>query len=285
MKGIGIKMKKCITKILLIFLIVLVLFPIFLIVINSFLNNTEIGLIYDGMFNENSFVSPILMPAYPSLRSYEEVFLYCKQFYIMFWNSIKYVVLIVLGQMLVCLPAAWAFAKLEFPLKRLIYAVYILLMMLPFQVTMLSNYFTLDNLNMLDTPYAFILPTIFSTFPIFIMTRFFSNIPNELIEAGQIDGASTWHIFIYIAIPLNKSGIMAVLILQIIEIWNTIEQPLFFIKNEKYLPLSLFFPQLSSETLSKSFVVAIIMLIPPVLIFLIGRKELEEGIGKIGIEK
>ena len=203
----------------------------------------------------------------------------------MFWNSVKDTTLIVAGQVLTAIPAAWAFAKLRIPLRKMIFTIYIILMMLPFQVTMLSNYFMLNRTGLLNTPWAFILPCIFSTFPVFVMTRFFGDVPDEIIDAAKIDGAGSLQVFWYIGLPLGKSGITAVTVLQILEIWNTVEQPMFFIQNEMYFPLALFFPNLTPDTLGSSFVAAIVMMMPPLLVFLYGREELEIGIGHIGIEK
>lgn len=263
----------------------LILLPLLLVLISSFMETSEAGITYGGVLDGSAFASFVLMPARPSLSPYADLFLYCGQFYTMFWNSVKDTALIVTGQVLTAIPAAWAFAKLKIPLKKAVFTIYILLMMLPFQVTMLSNYFMLDRLELLNTPWAFILPCIFSTFPVFVMTRFFEDVPDELIEAAKIDGAGTIQVFLHIGLPLGKSGIAAVTVLQILEIWNTVEQPMFFIQDESHFPLALFFPNLTPDTLGSSFVAALIMMLPPVLIFLYGREDLEAGIGHIGIEK
>lgn len=263
----------------------LILLPLFLILVNSFMGAEEARLAFGGIFDNSRFVSLVLMPAEPQGRTYSDLFLYCRRFYSMFWNSVKDMSCIAAGQVVIAIPAAWAFAKLEFPLKKVFYAVYLLLMMLPFQVTMLSNYFVLDKAGLLDTPWAFILPAVFSAFPVFIMTRFFGDIPDEYLEAAEIDGAGLWQMFFYIGIPMAKSGIAAVTVLQILEIWNAIEQPLFFIHDKESLPLSLFFPNLTPDTWGSSFAAALVMMVPPVLVFLCGRNQLEEGISHIGVEK
>lgn len=263
----------------------LILLPLFMILVNSFMGAEEAALTFGGIFDNSRYVSPVLMPAGPKGRAYSDLFLYCRRFYVMFWNSVKDTSCIVAGQVAAAIPAAWAFAKLEFPLKKAFYAVYLLLMMLPFQVTMLSNYFVLDGAGLLDTPWAFILPAVFSTFPVFIMTRFFGDIPDEFLEAAGIDGAGPWQMLFYIGLPMAKSGIAAVAVLQILENWNAIEQPLFFIQDKDALPLSLFFPNLTLDTWGSSFAAALVMMVPPILVFLCGRNQLEEGISHIGVEK
>lgn len=274
-----------IKNIFLLMLAAIILLPLVLIFVNSFMEHNEAALTYGGVLGGSSPASVVIMPARPSLRPYADLFLYCSQFYAMFWNSVKDTAWIVAGQLLCSVPAAWAFAKLEIPLRRTLFTIYLILMMLPFQVTMLSNYFMLDQTGLLNTPSAFILPCIFSTFPVFVMTRFFGDLPKELIDAAKIDGAGGLQIFLQIGLPLSRSGIAAVTVLQILEIWNTVEQPMFFIKDESYFPLSLFFPNLTPDTFGSCFVAAMAMMIPPFLVFLYGREELAAGIGHIGVEK
>ena len=116
----------------------------------------------------------VCFPMYPTLRAYVELLLDSPGYFVMFWNSIRVTAGILLGQILVGVPAAWAFARYDFPLKKPVFTVYITLMMMPFQVTMLSNYLVLDRLGLMDTLWAVILPGAFSTFPVFIMYRFFT---------------------------------------------------------------------------------------------------------------
>ena len=113
----------------------------------------------------------------------------------MFWNSVKIVFLSVGGQLIVGIPAAWGFARYKFPFKKVLFTIYIVVMLMPFQVTMLSSYLVLDKLHLLNTHGSIILPAIFSTFSVFIMYRFFCNIPESIIESARIDGASEFYYF------------------------------------------------------------------------------------------
>ena len=92
----------------------------------------------------------------------------------MFWNSVKITAGVLIGQLLVGIPAAWGFAKYDFPLKKFLFFLYLVLMMMPFQVTMLPSYLTLDRMRLIDTQWSVILPAVFSTVPVFIMYRFFA---------------------------------------------------------------------------------------------------------------
>ena len=125
------------------------------------------------------------MPDYPAFSHYENVLLFTPQFYVVFWNSVKITAFILAGQLLVAVPAAWAFAIYPFPRRRLLFTVYLALMLMPFQVTMLSSYLVLNGLHLMNTHGAVILPAVFSAFPVFLIYRSFCGIPKELLEAAS----------------------------------------------------------------------------------------------------
>ena len=175
--------------------------------------------------------------------------------------------------------AAWGFARYEFPCKRGIFLLYIVLMLLPFQVLMLSDYLLLDRLRLLDSLWAVILPGMFSTFPVFIMYRFFAEIPDSLIESARLDGAREWQLFWYLALPMGSSGIIAALVLGFLEYWSLIEQPLTFIKDKSKLPLSVFLPDLTmTGKAGFLFAVSVVTFLPAIIVFMGGRDYLEQGI-------
>ena len=149
---------------------------------------------------------------------------------------------------------------------------------MPFQVTMLSNYLVLDKLNLIDTHLSIIIPGMFSTFPVFIMYRFFSEIPKEIVESARVDGANEFQIFIKIAIPLGRPGIISAMILGFFEYWNIIEQPMTFLKDKTLWPLSLYLPNISLENADIAFAASSITLITAIIIFFAGQKYLEQGI-------
>jgi len=150
---------------------------------------------------------------------------------------------------------------------------------------MVSSYLVLDKFHLLNTDFALILPTIFSTFPVFIMEKFFKAIPKSLIEAAKIDGAGELKIFFYIGIPMGASGIISAIVLGFLEAWNGIEQPLTFLKDKSLWPLSLYLPDISKEKLGVAMVASVIAMIPAILIFLFGQKYIEQGIAASGIKE
>ena len=185
---------------------------------------------------------------------------------------------ILAGQLIFGMPAAWGLARYSFRAKKMIYMIYIIMMMMPFQVTMLSQYLVLDRLHLLDTGAAVILPGMFSTFSVFIMYRFFCGISESVLEAARIDGAGEWRIFLRIGIPLGASGIISALVLSFLECWNMIEQSMTFLETKSLWPLSLFMPEISSSNAGFSLCASFMALLPAVFVFMAGQDYLEQGI-------
>jgi len=234
--------------------------------------------------NEGSVKWPLL-PSWPTLQPVFELLLDTPQFFVMFWNTFKLVIPSVLGQLLIGAPAAWALSRFRFRGRRLLTTIYIALMLMPFQVTMVPNYLVIDRLGMMDTVLAVILPFAFSAFPVFIMMKGFDSVPKALLEAAQIDGAGQFRIFISIGLPLGIPGILSALVLGFLECWNAIEQPMTFLKNPALWPLSLYLPQIVTEKLGLAMAASLLMLLPAALIFLFGQKYLELGIQSAGIKE
>jgi len=226
-----------------------------------------------------------LLPSWPTLQPIVELLLDTPQFFVMFWNTFKLVIPSVLGQLVFGAPAAWALSRFRFRGRRLLTTLYITLMLMPFQVTMVPNYLVIDWLGLMDTLWAVILPFAFSAFPVFIMIKGFDAVPRELLEAASIDGAGHLIIFARIGLPLGMPGILAALVLGFLECWSAIEQPMTFIKDQSLWPLSLYLPQIVSDKLGLSMAASLMMLIPTALVFLFGQKYLELGIQSTGINE
>lgn len=265
---------------LLIVLALLAVYPVIFLSAGSLMGADELedclGAVVSGAEGYASF--PVL-PKYPTLQHFAEVLLDSPEFFVMFWNSILITFGVLGGQFVAGTMAAWGFARYEFPCKRGIFLLYIVLMLLPFQVLMLSDYLLLDRLRLLDSLWAVILPGMFSTFPVFIMYRFFAEISDSLIESARLDGAREWQLFWYLALPMGSSGIIAALVLGFLEYWSLIEQPLTFIKDKSRLPLSVFLPDLTmTGKAGFLFAVSVVTFLPAVMVFMGGRDYLEQGI-------
>lgn len=226
-----------------------------------------------------------LLPYYPTLEHYRKVLLESPQFYAVFWNSVRLVTVILAGQLLLGVPAAWAFAVYRFRGSRALFYLYVILMLMPFQVTMLSQYLVLEQLGVMNTRLAVILPAVFSTFPIFLIYRSFCRIPSGLLEAGRIDGAGELALFWTIGLPLSMDGVLSAMVLGFLEYWNLIEQPLAFLKDKSLWPLSLYLPVGGADQAGTSFVVAVVTLIPALFVFALGRDYMEQGIVASGLKE
>lgn len=261
-------------------------YPIFFLLVGSLMGSQELKECLGAvMGSSEGYLTWHFLPLYPTLRSYVELLLDSPEFFVMFWNSVKMTAGILLGQLLVGAPAAWAFAKYRFPFQKILFTGYILMMMLPFQVRMLSEYLVLDQLHLLDSQWGIILPGIFSTFSVFIMYRFFEGIPDALIEAAKLDGAGHLWIFVMIGVPLGSAGIISAMVLSFLEYWNLIEQPMAFLSNQQSWPLSLFLPQISMNQAAFAFTASVFTLLPALLVFLAGRDYLEQGIASVGVKE
>ena len=192
---------------------------------------------------------------------------------------------ILAGQLVFGLPSAWGLARYPIPGKRFFYLLYILLMMLPFQVTMLSQYLVLNRLHLMDTTWAVIVPGVFSTFSVFLMYRFFCGIPEELLEAARIDGAGEWKIFWAIGVPLGSSGIFSALVLQFLECFSMIEQPLVFLQTKKLWPLSLYLPEIKEGQTGFALCCSLVALLPALCVFGMGQQYLELGITAAAVKE
>jgi len=233
---------------------------------------------------EGNAVWPLL-PSWPSLRPIAELLLDTPQFFVMFWNTFSLAIPSVLGQLLLGAPAAWALSRLRFPGRKTLMTLYITLMLMPFQVTMVPNYLVMDRLGLMDTLWAVILPFAFSAFPVFIMVKGFDAVPRALLEAASIDGAGHFRTFFFIGLPLGMPGILSALVLGFLECWSAIEQPMTFIKDQSLWPLSLYLPQIVTDRLGLAMAASLMMLIPAALVFLFGQKYLELGIQSAGIKE
>ena len=277
------KIRALLIRIVLAALLIFMVMPLIMLCTNSLMGKQELmetcGAVLSDYGTKTRFS---LFPQYPTLQAYVRLLLDSPEYFKAFWNSAILSVGVLAGQLLITVPAAWAFARFEFPGKSAVRFLYILLLLLPFQVTMVSGYLVLDTLKLLDTYLAVILPGVFSALPMFILSKSFAAIPKETIEAAKIDGAGNFCIFARIGIPLGMRGIFSVLVLGFLEYWNAVEQPLTYLKTETLKPLSLYLPMMVKEEIRSAFAASIITLLPAVLLFLCGRESLEKGIAASG---
>lgn len=228
--------------------------------------------------NTEGYISWKWIPDYPTLENFRELLFLTPEFLALFWNSMKLSACILAGQLLVGVPSAWCFAVYDFKGKNILFSVYVILMLLPFQVTMLARYLVLNGMGLLDTHAAVILPAVFSTFPVFLVYRGFRGIPRELYEVARIDGAGEWMIFRRIGLPLAEGSVMAAFVLGFFEVWNLMEEPLAFLKDMSLWPLSLYLPEIGADRAGRACAASVLTLAVSLQIFGVFRDSLEQGI-------
>ena len=275
------------------FLVISVVFvmPTVLTFTNSLMSKSEIAANYGQIFSSVSgdakvFVSTQtnlkLIPDMVTFDQYTNVLIKNPQYLIKFWNSVILTVPIVLGQIAVALFAAYGFARFEGKIRSLIFFTYVILMLMPYQVTLVPNRLVAEWLNLYDTRWAIILPGIFSPFAVFILTKFMRRIPNAMIEAAKLDGAGEMQVFCKICVPMSKGIIYSVAILVFIDYWNMVEQPLVLLKTSDMHPLSVFLSEINSGDAALAFAVASIYMVIPLLTFLYSEDYIVEGVAYAG---
>ena len=146
--------------------------PVFLVLSGTVLSRYELQeCLLPLITGADQFIGWKFFPQYPTFEHYLRVLFYTPQFFVVFWNSMKIVVLVLAGQLFLAVPAAWAFAVYRFRFRKVLFTLYVVLMLMPFQVTMLSNYLVLEELHLMNTHGAIIFPAVFSTFPVFLIYR------------------------------------------------------------------------------------------------------------------
>ena len=185
-------------------------------------------------------------------------------------------------QTIVASLAAYSFARYRGRFKELLFFLYVVLMLMPYQVTLVPNYLVADTLGIVNTRMSIILPGIFAPFSVFILAKVMRRIPVSYIEAAKLDGAGEVQIFTQICLPLSRSAIFSVVLLNFIDYWNMVEQPLIMLSDTDYHPLSVFLSKINSGDVGLAFAVAVIYMIPTLLMFFYGEDYLVEGIAYSG---
>lgn len=269
------------------FFAIMFLMPIVLTITNSFMAASEISANYGSVFATTDtggkvFISEKVnlkfIPDMVSFSQYITVLLKSPEYLFKFWNSVILVVPIVIFQLLVATLASYGFARYTGKIRNAIFFAYIILMLMPYQVTLVPNYLVSSWLNLIDSYWAIWLPGIFSPFAVYLLTKFMRRIPSSIVEAAQIDGAGEWQIYMKICMPLCKGAICSAAILVFIDYWNMVEQPLILLTDTEKYPLSVFLSKINAGEIGLAFAVATIYMVPSLLIFLYGEEYLVDGI-------
>lgn len=239
-----------------------VVVPILFTLVNSFSTGTAYG----------------LLPQQWSLAGWYEVLIRRPHYLVKFWNSLILSVAIAAGQALVASLAGYAFSKFRFPGREPLFFIVIIVMMMPYQVTLVSNYFVIRGLGLMGSWAALIIPAVFSPFGVFLLRQVFDTCPDELLDAARIDGAGDLTILFRILLPRSRAGVVSLVLLTFVDAWNMVEQPLVYLENSYDYPLSVFLSQMSGQDVGVLCVCGILAALPVLLLFLYYDQDLADGI-------
>ncbi|MBQ9975535.1 MAG: carbohydrate ABC transporter permease [Clostridia bacterium] len=271
----------------------LFLMPTVLTLTNSFMSETELtsnyGAVLGNVSGGSSYMSEEvnlkLIPDIVSFRQYITVLFQSPEYLLKFWNSVILTLPIVFGQLAIASLAAYGFYISRSKVKSVIFFSYIILMLMPYQVTLVPNFLVSESLGILGTRWAVVLPGIFTPLSVFILTKSMRRIPAAVIESARLDGAGEFKIFLKVCLPMCSSALYSVAILTFIDNWNMVEQVLILLDNVEKQPLSVFLSSINSGEVGIAFAAATVYMIPPVLLFLHGEENLVEGIAYSGSVK
>lgn len=266
---------------------VMFVMPTLLTIANSFMTSTEISANYGAMLenmteDKKTYISENInlkfIPDKVTFDQYKNVLLKNPDYLLKFWNSIALTVPITVFQMALAILTSYGFSRYPSKFKSIIFFAYIILMIMPYQVTLVPNFLVAEKFNILDTRWAIILPGIFSPFSVFLLSKVMKRIPVSYVEAAKLDGASELQILTKIHMPLCKGAIVSIAMLVFIDYWNMVEQPLVLMKDSAMHPLSVFLSQINTGDIGLAFAVGTVYMVPTILMFLYGEDYLLEGI-------
>ncbi len=271
------------------------LLPTVLTISNSFMTQSEISANYGKVFANVSgsdgkayiadTVNLKFIPDKVTLSQYIAVLIRSPDYLLKFWNSVILVVPIVLLQLVVASVTAYGFTRWRGKVRSFLFFFYVILMLMPTQVTLVPNYLVSDWVGLLNTRWAIILPGAFAPFSVFLLTKSMRRIPASLIEAAKLDGSSEWQIFKDICLPQCRSALYSIAILVFIDYWNMVEQPIILLPNADLQPLSVYLSTINTSEVGLAFAIATIYMVPSLLLFLHGEDYLVEGIAHQGSVK
>jgi multiple sugar transport system permease protein len=231
---------------------------------------------------------PAWLPTAWRWENYAAVFKSTVPFIAFAFNSVKVTFFVTLGQLITCTMAGFAFARLRFPGRNLLFVLLLASLMVPGQVTIIPVFIIMRRLGLVDSHLALILPGLTSAFGVFLLRQFFLTLPQDLIDAAKMDGASVWTTFTRVALPLAGPPVAALTIITFNGTWNNYFYPFIFINTWEKMTLPLGVTALrgfmggGNPTVVMACVTMTIM--PVLLVFLLAQRWFIEGVTQTGIK-
>ena len=267
---------KIVTYVLLVFWAIMVLFPFYWMILTSF---KEYG-------SYNAEFTPKFYTLSPTLQNYVDAFT-AVPLADYFLNTLIFTVGTTALMLLISIPAAFAFSRLDFKGKNFVFAIFLAMMMIPTELVIITNFTTITNWGLRNTFTGLILPSVTSVFYMYLLKENFSQIPNELYLAAKVDGTSDLKYLLRVMIPICKPTVITITILKVIECWNSYVWPRLITDNEAYFLVSNGIQEIREngfgrENIPAMMAAVVVISVPLIIIFLIFRKKIMSGVARGG---
>ena len=267
---------KVLIYVLLVIWAVIVLFPFYWMVLTSI----------KSFASYNSEYIPRFLPTEPTLQNYADAFT-TVPLGRYFLNTLIFTVTTTGLMMLVIVPAAFAFARLEFKGRNAVFALFLSMMMIPTELVIITNYVTIVNWNLRNTYLGLILPSVTSVFYIYLLKENFEAIPDELYQAAKVDGTSDLKYLIKVMIPICQPTVVTIIILKVIECWNSYVWPRLITYDSNYFLVSNGIQEIREngfgrENTPAMMAAVVVISVPLIVLFLIFRKKIMAGVSRGG---
>ena len=234
----------------------------------------------------NSEYIPKFITLSPTLQNYADAFS-SVPLARYFLNTIIYTVVTTAIMVIVTVPAAYAFARMNFRGRNLLFTLFLALMMIPNELVIITNFTTITNLGLRNSFPGLILPSVMSVFYIYLLRENFAQVPDELYYAAKVDGTSDLKYLIKVMIPVCKPTIVTILILKVIECWNSYVWPRLITDDQMYFLVSNGIQEIREngfgrENIPAMMAAVVVISVPLVILFLLFRNKIMEGVARGG---
>ena len=269
-------LKKICIHVFLAFWALVVLFPFYWMVLTSFKSYGS----YNSEYIPKLFVSSPTLENYISAFSEVNLAGY-------FGNTVLFTVITTGVMLFVTILAAYAFARLKFKGKNIVFTLFLSLMMIPNELVVITNFVTITNWNLRNTFMGLILPSITSVFYIYLLKENFEQVPEELYKAAKVDGLSDWEYLWKVLLPVCSPTVVTITILKVIECWNSYVWPRLITDNEKYYLVSNGIQEIRENVFGRENIPAmmaavVVISIPLIILFLLFHNKIMEGVKRGG---
>lgn len=253
------------------FFSIIFILPLIFIFANSYMSEFDIVTNYLKKTQEG-FSYFRMIPSRVTFSAYYDLLFKNPEFLNSFWNSVFITTNITVLNLFFSYYASYALYRLNNRISNVIFYMYILVALMPYQVVCVPNFIVISKLNIINTYYAVILPGIFNPIGIFLIRPFFNYIPNSYIESAKIDGANEFSIATYILMPIMKKWLIVLTLINFVNYWNMVEEAIIFLSDNTKQPLSIILSYLSKENVSIIFSGSVLYIIPAILLFIEQKK-------------